>query len=91
MTQPMYRCPAVPSNQREPTVCTAEQDAPVVLSGDSSQRPSSPPRSGRRHSCSHRHRHQSKVAAANICLDRDPYRVVAVQPDPKPLRPSGSM
>ena len=45
MTQAMYRLPAVPSDQRKPTTCTAEQDAPMGLSGDNSQRPSSPPRS----------------------------------------------
>lgn len=91
MAQDMHRLPGVPSDQRKPTVCKAEQDAPVVLSGDNSQRRSSPPRSERRDPCSLRHRHRSKVAAANIGLDRHPYRVVAVQRDPKPLRPSESM
>ena len=91
MAQDMHRLPGVPSDQRKPNVCTAKQEAPVVLSGSNLQRRSSPPRSERRNPCSIRHRDQSTVATADTGLDYDPYRVVAVQPDPRPLRPSGSM
>ena len=90
MTQPMHRCPAAPGNQREPTVSAAEQDALVVLSCGNSQCRSSPPRSERRNPGFLRHQDQSTVAVADIGLDRDPCRVVAVQPDPKPLHPGGS-
>ena len=89
-TLAMHRLPTVPSDQRKPTVCTVEQGAPVGLSPDSSHRPSSPPRSERRNPRSDRHQHQSAASAADIALDRDPCRVVAMQPNPKPQRPGGS-
>ena len=91
MMQAMHRLPAVPSGKRKPTVCTADQDAPVGLSGDSSHRLSSPPRSERGNPRSDRHQHQSAAAAAGTILAGDPCRFAMLRPDPNPQHLDGSM